>query len=93
MAFGTIVLIICQLLGTRYGLGRKFYPGDDLDEVEMRRGAENVVHADREIEPAGTIKVGTVLCVSCQPAVTQFHLFGYVLQHLCIGGRLVLQEY
>ena len=38
--------VSCQQLGTRYGLGRWDYPGDNLDEVEMRRGAENVVHAD-----------------------------------------------
>lgn len=37
------------------------YPGDDLDKFELRRHAEDVVHADREVEPTRSVEIGTVL--------------------------------
>ena len=70
----------------------KIYPCDYLDEFELGCHAEDIVHADRQIEVALTVEVGTIL-VPCPLAATCTFRSGYSLQHLCTGGCSTLRAY
>lgn len=70
----------------------RIYPCDYLDKVELGCHAEDVVHADRQIEVALAVEVSTILIPYPLVATCTFRR-GYSLQHLCTGGCSTLRAY